>query len=208
MMRDAIEWADLSLAEKAALKIRSERSFLDFTRIWFEVSQAEVMQINWHRRLMADAIEQLISGKLRPNNLIVNLPPGGTKTEFFSIHLPAYLHVKTTTRDINKFRNLNISFSESLVNRNSRRTRDLISSREFQELWPCSFGTNKAEEWQIINANGKVTGETVSRSSGGQIMGGRGGFIGPKYSGHVMLDDYNKPDDMFSKTKSQGTCPN
>nr|WP_245994906.1 hypothetical protein [Yersinia hibernica] len=46
-----------------------------------------------------------------------------------------------------------------------------------------------------------MVGQTVSRSSGGQLTGGRAGFPGPDFSGFVGLDDYNKPEDMFSATK-------
>lgn len=198
---DVIEWAELGLAEKAALKDISLDSFLDFTNVWFQIDQGEKLLINWHHQLMADAVEDVINRRLPENNLIVNIPPGGTKTEFFSIHLPAYLYAKQRDGDIRKYRNLNISFSDTLVKRNSRRTRDLISSAEFQEVWPSHFGTNQAEEWDIRGDDGKVVASTISRASGGQITGARAGHFGPLYSGHIMLDDYNKPDDMFSEAK-------
>ena len=198
---DILEWSELSVAEKAALKIISLESFLDFTAVWFEIVQGDKLLINWHHHMMADAVESVIKGTLEPNNLIVNIPPGGTKTEFFSVHLPAYLFALAHEAEIKRFRNLNISFSDTLVKRNSRRTRDLIASPEFQEFWPAEFGINQAEEWEILNQNGKSIAQTVSRASGGQITGGRAGYFGKDYSGHVMLDDYNKPDDMFSEAK-------
>lgn len=198
---EPLEWGELTFPDKVAIKRRSERSFLDFTQIWFEIMQGDHLLINWHHRLMADTIDNLIAGELEPKNLIVNIPPGGTKTEFFSVHFPAYQAVKAQTKSINRFRNLNISFADTLVKRNARRTRDIVKSAEFQELWPCFFGADQAEEWEIVNKKGKSIGETVSRASGGQITGGRGGCYGGEYSGCVMMDDYNKPDDMFSETK-------
>jgi len=195
-----LEWSELSNASKLAIKKRSSRSFLDFTRIWFELLQGDKLLVNWHHRMMADRIDDLISGK-NPGSLIINLPPGGTKTEFFSIHFPAYQYVHCMDGNIKKFRNLNISFADTLVKRNSRRTRDILDSGEFRELWPVRFGVNQAEEWEVLSEDGKSIGQTVSRGSGGQITGGRAGYFGPEYSGAVMLDDYNKPDDMFSETK-------
>ena len=195
-----LEWQDLDFPHRVALKNICESSFLGFTRVFFELLQGEKMIVNWHHRYMSDAVEQVIKNKLKPGNLIINVPPGGTKSEFFSIHLPAYQNMLVNIQDLNKFRNLNISFSDTLVKRNSRRTRDIIQSAEYQELWPCEFGVNQAEEWEILR-NGKTAGQTISRSAGGQITGARGGFFGDLYSGHIMLDDYNKPDDMFSETK-------
>lgn len=200
-MSGIIEWDDLSFPERVIIRSKSTKSFLNFTRIWFELIQGDRLLVNWHHRLMASKIDDLLAGRLVPRNLIINIPPGGTKTEFFSIHFPAYVNALVQEKRLNRFRNLNISFADTLVKRNSRRTRDIIASREYQEFWPCSFGVNQAEEWEIKDERGRSIGQTVSRSSNGQITGGRGGYYGPEFSGMVMLDDYNKPVDMLSESR-------
>lgn len=200
-MSGIIEWDDLSFPERVIIRSKSTKSFLNFTRIWFELIQGDRLLVNWHHRLMASKIDDLLAGRLVPQNLIINIPPGGTKTEFFSIHFPAYVNALVQEKRLKRFRNLNISFADTLVKRNSRRTRDIIASREYQEFWPCSFGVNQAEEWEIKDERGRSIGQTVSRSSNGQITGGRGGYYGPEFSGMVMLDDYNKPVDMLSESR-------
>ncbi|GKP45286.1 hypothetical protein NUKP43_09920 [Klebsiella quasipneumoniae] len=200
-MSGIIEWDDLSFPERVIIRSKSTKSFLNFTRIWFELIQGDRLLVNWHHRLMASEIDDLLAGRLVPRNLIINIPPGGTKTEFFSIHFPAYVNALVQEKRLKRFRNLNISFADTLVKRNSRRTRDIIASREYQEFWPCSFGVNQAEEWEIKDERGRSIGQTVSRSSNGQITGGRGGYYGPEFSGMVMLDDYNKPVDMLSESR-------
>ncbi|EIY1274808.1 phage terminase large subunit [Escherichia coli] len=200
-MSGIIEWDDLSFPERVIIRSKSTKSFLNFTRIWFELIQGDRLLVNWHHRLMASKIDDLLAGRLVPRNLIINIPPGGTKTEFFSIHFPAYVNALVQEKRLKRFRNLNISFADTLVKRNSRRTRDIIASCEYQEFWPCSFGVNQAEEWEIKDERGRSIGQTVSRSSNGQITGGRGGYYGPEFSGMVMLDDYNKPVDMLSESR-------
>ncbi|MCA6941338.1 phage terminase large subunit [Pectobacterium polaris] len=202
-MSQLLEWENLDFPARVALKSKSEKSFLNFTRIWFEMLQGDRLLVNWHHKMMASKIDDLIFGLMQPRNLIINVPPGGTKTEFVSIHAAAYINMLVQTGKLRRFRNLNVSFADTLVKRNSRRTRDIIASPEYQSLWPCKFGVNQAEEWQVINGRGRTVGETVSRSSGGQITGGRGGYPGPDFSGFVCLDDYNKPEDMFSGTKRE-----
>ncbi|EAO0065946.1 phage terminase large subunit [Salmonella enterica] len=200
-MMALIEWDDLNFPRRVMLKNKSTRSFLNYTRLWFELIQGDRMMVNWHHRMMAAKIDVIINGTAAQRNLIINTPPGSTKTEFFSIHLPAYINTLVQEKKLRRFRNLNISFSDSLVKRNSRRTRDIIASPEYQELWPCQFGVKQADEWEITNALGRSVGQTVSRAGGGQITGGRGGYPGPEFSGYVLLDDFNKPLDMFSETK-------
>uniref|UniRef100_A0A6M5CA20 Terminase large subunit n=1 Tax=Vibrio phage Vc1 TaxID=1480731 RepID=A0A6M5CA20_9CAUD len=103
-------------------------------------------------------------------------------------------------QDMTGFRNLNISFADTLVKRNSKRVRDLFNSPEWQELWPAKTGTSRDDEFQVLNKAGKHTGN----DQGGQITGSRGGYITPWiYSGCVTLDDPEKPDDMFSKVKRE-----
>lgn len=198
-----LEWDELDFPMRVAIAEESLTSFLSFVQLWFELIQGDRLLVNWHHQYMAATIDELIAGKLNPRNVIINIPPGGTKTEFFSIHLPAYLNTLVQEGALQRFRNLNISYADSLVKRNSRRTRDIIASREYQALWPCKFGVNQAEEWEVFNALGRSIAQTISKSAGGQITGGRGGYIGPAYSGHIMLDDFNKPVDMFSETKRQ-----
>jgi predicted phage terminase large subunit-like protein len=195
----------MDFPDRLAIKIRSEKSFLNFTRLWFEMLQGDRMLVNWHHKWMAKEIDKVVRGGHSSTNLAISIPPGGTKTEFMSIHLPAYTNMLVKTGVLKRFRNLNLSFADTLVKRNSRRTRDIISSKEYQELWPSSFGVNQAEEWEIINEKGKVTGNTVSRAMGGQITGGRGGYFGPDFSGSVNLDDPDKPEDMFSPVKREAS---
>lgn len=191
----------MSFEERFVIKRRSEKSFLNFTRIWFELMQGEELITNWHHRYAANEVDAVIRGGDSSQSLAICFPPGGTKSEFFSIHLPAYTNMLVNTGTLKKFRNMNLSFADSLVKRNSRRTKDIIASQEYQELWPCNFGVNQAEEWQIIDDGGKVKGETVSRAMGGQITGGRGGYFGKGFSGAVSMDDPAKPEDMFSAVK-------
>lgn len=198
-----LEWEECDFPTRVAIKHKSEKSFLNFTRLWFELLQGEKLLVNWHHRYMAEKVDKLIRGEMAANSLLINIPPGGTKTEFFSIHLPAYTNVLTQIRVLDRFRNLNLSFSDSLVKGNSRRTRDIIGSKEYQELWQCTFGVNQAEEWEMVNAKGKVVGTTVSRATGGQITGKRGGYFGSKFSGMICFDDPDKPEDMFSQTKRE-----
>lgn len=201
-MSKCLEWEDCSFDTRVKIKVRSQESFLNFTRLWFELIQGEKMLVNWHHHLMADAVDRMINGDTN-KSLVLNVPPGSTKTEFFSIHLPAYVNALVQIKKLSHFRNLNLSFSDSLVKGNSRRTRDIIASKEYQELWPCTFGVNQAEEWEIVDKRGKVKGQTVSRASGGQITGKRGGFFGEDFSGTISLDDPDKPEDMFSQTKRE-----
>lgn len=189
----AIEWEALSDAEQLALAAAGEHSPLSFTALWFNVSQVDSFRSNWHHHLFNHVAEQMLNGEAQ--NIIVNIPPGGTKTEFFSIHLPVYCMVK-----YNRVRILNTSYSKDLVSENSERSRALVKSSEFQQFYPFEIGKDKVDDW-TVETNGKRAHQLFSRSAGGQITGVRGGYMADGFSGYVMADDWSKPDDMFSDVK-------
>ena len=196
-----LEFEELNLAQRVALKQMSQRDFLTFTRLWFNLMQGDKLRVNWHHHMFADLVDDIIWRRIPNRNWVINVPPGSTKTEFFSIHLPAYVNTLVQLGELNRFRNLNLSFSNDLVIRNSVRTRDIIASSEYQSLFECKFGVNQAQEWTVVDNRGKRIGETVSRSVGGQITGSRAGYIGEQFSGLINLDDPDKPADMLSEVK-------
>lgn len=198
-MSELLEWEELSWQEKQVLKKLSEADFLTFQRIYFQLLQGDKWAVNWHHRLIARKIEEVITGTTPPGvpvNKVFNVTPGSGKTEMISIHAPVWSVLKTK-----KVRNLNISFSDTLAKRNSRRTREIITSREFQENWPMQMGVNQADEWQLLRPDGKVRAEVVSRSASGQITGSRAGYPMAGFSGMITLDDFDKPADVFSEVR-------
>ena len=198
-----IDFDGMTVAEKASIAALSQKSFVNFTGIWFQLIQGEQLKINWHHHYMADSIERIIRGEVR-QSLVVNVPPGSTKTEFYSIHLNAYITMLCLTNRLKKYKALNLSYSKDLVDTNSNRIKDIIYSDEFQELWQCEpANRNKIDDWQVRPPNQKIIGELASYSTSGSVTGRRGGYAydGTGYNGHIMLDDPDKPIDMFSETK-------
>lgn len=188
-----IEWDNLSVGERAALVKAGEHSPLAFTSLWFNINQGDSFRSNWHHHYFDFAARKLLSGEAQ--NLIVNIPPGGTKTEYWSVHLPVYAMVMHR-----RVRILNTSYSKDLVSENSERSRSLIKSSEFREFYPFEIGKDKVDDW-TLEKDGKRIHQLFSRPSGGQITGVRGGYMGDGYTGHIQADDWDKIDDLFSEAK-------
>lgn len=99
-----IEWDALSHAERSALVAAGEHSPLAFTSLWFNITQGDSFRTNWHHHYFDYAARKMLAGDAQ--NIVVNIPPGGTKTEFWSVHLPVYTMVKHR-----RVRILNTSYS-------------------------------------------------------------------------------------------------
>ena len=193
----AINWEELNYTERYALCKAGESSPLAFTSLWFNITQGDSFRPNWHHHYFNWAAEQMLSGAAKC--IIVNTPPGSTKTEYWSIHLPGYCITKFP-----RVRLLNISYSKDLVNENSERTRSLVRSNEFVEMYGVEIGKDKVDDW-TIEKDGKRQHQIFSRPIGGQITGTRGGYRSDQFSGYVSLDDPDKMDDLFSESKRKKT---
>ena len=192
-MSKLLDWDVMSSAERQAAKLISEHSPLSFMRVFFQLNQGMKMLCNWHHRYMDHTALRVLSGELK--NVVFNMPPGGTKTEFWSIHVPSYA---MTMYD--RTRTLNVSYSKALVEENSNRIKSIITSDEYQDLWPCDLGKADVANWVITDERGRNKHQIFSRSTGGQITGVRGGYISEGFTGFINLDDPEKADSAFSAT--------
>lgn len=189
------------IARLGALRSECERDHLFFTRYFFKHRQGTKFLVNWHHVLISDALEKVRSGEYE--NLVINVPPGSSKTEMAVINWIARCLAIN-----NNCRFLHISSSEDLVLLNSQTARDIILSDEFQELWQMDIADDaKAKKrWnvmtKVISRHGVVkerkAGGVYAVSLGGQITGFRAGHMVPGFQGAILVDDPLKADDAYS----------
>jgi len=184
----------LGLDEQIA-KSFCEKDHLLFTRYFFKIRQSGSFRVNWHHRLIADELQAVADG--RTKNLIINLAPGGTKTEMVIVNFVA------RSIALNPWcRFLHLSYSDDLALSNSKAARDLISLEEYQALWPLAVSddSKSKKRWNVL-VDGKEAGGVYATSLGGQITGFRAGHMREGFQGAILIDDPLKPEDAFSKSK-------
>lgn len=176
-------------------KFLCQEEHLFFSRLFFQYRQSERFKVNWHHLLIADTLDRIIQGEFK--NVVINVPPGSSKTEL------AVINFISRGLAINpRARFLHLSYSDDLALLNSQTARDIIRSDEYQALWPLAIADDaKAKKrWNVV-VDGKPAGGVYATSLGGQITGFRAGHMVEGFSGALILDDPQKPDDAFSKTK-------
>ena len=183
---------------KAALiREKCEQSHLFFTRYFFKARNGFKFRVNWHHHVFSDAIQRVIDGKTK--NIVINVPPGSSKTEMVVVN---FIARGLALNHFAKF--LHLSYSETLTSLNSQTARDIITSEEFQELWPlelCDDDTAKAR-WNVM-VDGKKAGGVWATSLGGQVTGFRAGRMVDGFQGAILIDDPLKPEDALSETKTK-----
>jgi hypothetical protein len=177
---------------RSVIKAECELDHLFFTRYFFKHRQGIKFIVNWHHYVIADAIQRVIDGKCQ--NLVINVPPGSSKSEMAVINLIARgLALNPNARF------LHITSGDDLALLNSQTARDIVLSDEYQAMWPLQIADDaKAKKrWNVL-IEGKKAGGVYAVSLGGQITGFRAGHMAEGFQGAIILDDLLKADEAYS----------
>lgn len=113
----------------------NNRSFYHFLKYFWGVVSPHEFKTNWHIEYLCRELELLAyrvaDRKPKLYDLIINIPPGTTKTIMCSIMFPAWCWTKWTW-----MRFICASYSGALSLESADYCRDLIKSSEFQEIYP------------------------------------------------------------------------
>lgn len=185
----------LEQVKESFRKIRCEEDHLFFTRYFFKYRQGIKFKINWHHKLIADIIDDIIAG--RKGNVVINIAPGGTKTELVVI---SFIARGLALNPRSRF--LHLSGSDSLASLNSATAREIVTSDEYQKFWPLRIAEDaKAKKrWNVV-VDGHPAGGVYATALGGQVTGFRAGHMAPGFQGAILIDDPIKPEDAFSRSK-------
>jgi predicted phage terminase large subunit-like protein len=143
---------------------------------------------------MIDAIEKCLLGSYPW--LIINCPPGFTKTLLVVRYAVAYVLAKNP-----RARNLHLSYSGTLAANSSMEIMDVLNTDLYQALFGLQPRIDKKAKglWEVEEGGG-----LKASSTGGQVTGFRAARLEDGLTGFMSLDDPNKPEDMaFKKTRDR-----
>ena len=138
---------------------------------------------------VCEALIRVYEGETK--NLIINMPPRSGKTEILNT-----FSEWTLTKHPNS-KNIMTSYSDTLVTNNSQSIRDMIASKEHQELFAIETKKDSTAKklWKTSEDGG-----LYAVSSFGQITGFGAGLKTDGWGGFIGVDDPLKPDDRESLT--------
>lgn len=176
-------------AKFSAGRERCIRSLADFIRAtWHVLEPGTKLRWNWHLDIMCRELEAVLAGDVR--ELVFCVPPGKMKSLVVSVFFPAWEWLHRPEE-----RYLCVANDPALAVRDSKRMRDLVSSREYRALLKHQIAEGRIEEvvdektkqkrpWQMsVDQNAKVNFENDFHgfrqcvSIGGSITGKRGSRI-------------------------------
>lgn len=161
----------------AIQKERCEESFFNFVMLFWDVIIKEKPVYNWHIPYLCDELQELsyfIVNRLpKPYDLIINIPPGTSKSTICTVMFPVWLWVKDPT-----IRIITNSYAADLSTEHAVKSRDIILSDKFKRVFPkIKLRSDKSAKQNYENSQGGTRNTT---STGGAITG--------KHA-HVIIND-------------------
>lgn len=170
-----------------------EASQISFTEYFFKVRGANFVR-NWHHYRIEQALLKIERGEIQ--NLVINIFPRSGKTQLAVIDWMARCIGKNPRAQF-----IHLSYSDRLALDNSAKCRELIGTKEYQELWPIKVkdDTDSKQLWYTEQGGG-----LYATAAGGAITGfGAGVLEQPndgKFYGAIVIDDPIKVDDAYSES--------
>ncbi|WP_286936144.1 hypothetical protein [Achromobacter sp. UBA4530] len=177
-----------------ARRLECEEDGLYFARYFFKQRMGNKMIVAPHHKVIQDTLDRVVSGEI--TRLIINIPPGYTKTELATINM-----IGRGLALNNRARFMHLSYSHNLALLNSSTARGVVKSQAYQALWPMALKDDADSKAMWWTEHG---GGVYASSAAGQVTGFRAGHMEPGWQGALIIDDPVKPDDAYSDTVRGG----
>ena len=153
------------------------KSFFYFVQTFWDVIIKEEPTYNWHIPFLCDELQKLsvsiVAREPKPYDLIVNIPPGTTKSTIVTIMWPVWLWTQDATLRI-----ITNSYSGGLSIEHATKSKDIIQSDKFRALFPhIQIRKDKSGKQNYENTE---TGYRYATSTGATITG---------FHAHVIIND-------------------
>lgn len=169
-----IEYTELALRVVAD---ECMKHFFYFVQTFWDVIIKERPVFNWHIQYLCEELEMLsdciVHRQPKPYDLIINIPPGTTKSTIVTIMWPVWLWTLDPT-----IRIITNSYSGGLSLEHATKSKDIILSDKFQRLFPnIQIRRDKSGKQNYENTE---TGFRYATSTGATITG---------FHAHVIIND-------------------
>lgn len=125
----------------------ARRSLAEFVKMsWHVLEPSQPYVHGWHMEAMAEHFEALATGEI--TRLLINIPPGTSKSTLASVIFPAWLWGPF---GLAGHRVIGASYEQSLATRDNRKNRTLIESDWYQQRWPLTLSSDQNEKTGFEN---------------------------------------------------------
>jgi hypothetical protein len=164
-----------------------QASYYKFFQEFWDVIEPEPLVENWHIKYLCnevqDVAERVIRRQPKLYDLVINIPPGETKSTLVTVMLHPWLWIRDPTLRI-----ISTSYSGGLALDHAVKSRDIIKSDKYRSLFGnIAIKSDQDTKGYYKNVYG---GDRAATSTGGTITGRHGHLI--------IVDDPLNPKESVS----------
>lgn len=161
------------ISAKKAQAEKCKRSFYYFFKTFWPVLESEKLVDNWHIEYLCNELqivaERVFDREKKEYDLVINIPPGTTKSTTATVMFNAWNWAVDP-----RIRVISSSYSNSLSIDHAIKTRDIVRSDMYSEMFGVELKEDQSGKSQYKNTDG---GERIATSTGGTVTGKHGHFI-------------------------------
>jgi len=177
----------LQFNEENVIASVCKESFYEFLKEFWEIIVEEDPVFNWHVEFLCNELqtvaERVFKGKSKEYDLVINVPPGSTKSTICSQAFPAWCWTRMPSA---KF--ICGSYAHPVALKDSLKTRDIVQCEKYRKCFPqIELREDENTKGLFTNTN---TGFRLSVGVGGLVTGFHGHFL--------LVDDPINPEESFS----------
>lgn len=175
-----------------ALAELCRRSFFRFVQEFWDVIIPETPVWNWHIKYLCDELQYLntfvMKREPKPYDLIINIPPGSTKSTIATQMYNAWVWTVDPTQ-----RFIASSYAHSLSLSHAIKTRDIVNSDKYKDLFPeIVLKEDQRGKSDFRNDRG---GQRFTTSTGGTVTG--------MHAHQIIVDDPINPQQSASDAERE-----
>jgi predicted phage terminase large subunit-like protein len=168
---------DIAACDRETVKAGGLKAFVELA--WPQVFPSSPFQDNWHIGLLCEHYQAGFRGEIR--ELVVNLPPGGSKSSLTSVMFPVWGWIERPGSSW-----IYAAYGQKIVRRDAEFFRTLIQSPWWQRRWGARFQIPTVPAIDLIkNDQG---GFRLGTTPGGEVTG--------FHANYQVIDDPNKPEEL------------
>ena len=164
----------------------------EFIEVFWDIVSEDKFKTNWHIKLLCEELEtiayRVAENKPKLYDLIVNIPPGTTKTTICSVMFPVWCWTKWYWM---KF--ITASYSATLSLESAEKSRDIIRSEKFKYIYPyleIKQDKDTKSNFRVIKKEQALTpGHRPVIKLGGTRFSTSVGATTLGFHGHILIVD-------------------
>ena len=168
----------------------SRRSFYFFLKEFIHITIKEEVVWNWHIEYLCNRLQEIGEQIIRKEEfdkeyLIINIPPGSTKSTIVSQFFPIWLWINDPELTI-----ITISYSQDVAVRHALRSRDVLRAEYFKEC----FDIKLRRDFSGKKGYGNIMG-------GARLVSSIGGSVTSDHADIIIIDDPHNVEQAASEAE-------